>query len=126
MIRAGIIGATGYAGAEILRILAVHPNVEVKWIGSRSYADQKIASVYGNLFHVVDLSLINDDTEQMKKEILEALHDDVLARYGLDVYAVTFSSIAVPERTATAIAARMKQERETEAAKKRDEGKAVA
>ena len=71
MIRAGIIGATGYAGAEILRILAVHPNVEVKWIGSRSYADQKIASVYGNLFHVVDLSLINDDTEQMKKEILK-------------------------------------------------------
>ena len=71
MIRAGIIGATGYAGAEILRILAVHPNVEVKWIGSRSYADQEIASVYGNLFHVVDLSLINDDTEQMKKEILK-------------------------------------------------------
>lgn len=76
MIRAGIIGATGYAGAEILRILAVHPNVEVKWIGSRSYADQKIASVYGNLFHVVDLSLINDDTEQMKKEILK-LADEV-------------------------------------------------
>ena len=71
MIRAGIIGATGYAGAEILRILAVHPNVEVKWIGSRSYADQKMAAVYGNLFHVVDLSLINDDTEQMKKEILK-------------------------------------------------------
>ena len=76
MIRAGIIGATGYAGVEILRILAVHPNVEVKWIGSRSYADQKIASVYGNLFHVVDLSLINDDTEQMKKEILK-LADEV-------------------------------------------------
>ena len=76
MIRAGIIGATGYEGAEILRILAVHPNVEVKWIGSRSYADQKIASVYGNLFHVVDLSLINDDTEQMKKEILK-LADEV-------------------------------------------------
>lgn len=76
MIRAGIIGATGYAGAEILRILAVHPNVEVKWIGSRSYADQKITSVYGNLFHVVDLSLINDDTEQMKKEILK-LADEV-------------------------------------------------
>ena len=76
MIRAGIIGATGYAGAEILRILAVHPNVEVKWIGSRSYADQKIASVYGNLFHVVDLSLINDDTEQMKKEIMK-LADEV-------------------------------------------------
>ena len=45
-IRAGIIGATGYAGAEILRILAVHPQVEVKWIGSRSYADQQVSSTW--------------------------------------------------------------------------------
>ena len=75
--------------------------------------------------------LINTDPNkmklnQMKQEILEAIHEDVLARYGLDVFAVTFSSIGVPEKTATAIAVRMKQERETEAAKKRDEGKAVA
>ena len=75
--------------------------------------------------------LINTDPgkmklNQMKQEILDAIHEDVLARYGLDVFAVTFSSIGVPEKTATAIAVRMKQERETEAAKKRDEGKAVA
>ena len=75
-IRAGIIGATGYAGAEILRILAVHPNVEVRWIGSRSYADQQMASIYGNLFHFVDLPLIDDDTEKMKTELLN-LADDV-------------------------------------------------
>lgn len=70
-IRAGIIGATGYAGAEILRILSVHPDVEIKWIGSRSYADQQMASIYGNLFHFVDLPLIDDDTEKMKHAILE-------------------------------------------------------
>ncbi len=74
-IRAGIIGATGYAGAEILRILATHPNVEIRWIGSRSYADQQMASIYGNLFHFVDLSLIDDDTEKMKTELLQLAED---------------------------------------------------
>ena len=68
-IRAGIIGATGYAGAEILRILATHPGVEVRWIGSRSYADQKIASVYGNLFRFVDLTLLDDDTQKLRTEL---------------------------------------------------------
>ena len=75
--------------------------------------------------------LINTDPakmklEQMKLEILQEIQQDVLDRYGLKVYAVTFSSIGVPEKTATAIAVRMKQERETEASKKRDEGKTIA
>ncbi len=74
-IRVGIIGATGYAGAEILRILSTHPNAQIEWIGSRSYADQKIASVYGNLFHFVDLSLIDDDTNRMKEELLTLAED---------------------------------------------------
>ena len=54
MIKAGIIGATGYAGGEIVRILANHPDVEVVWYGSRSYIDQKYASVYQNMFQIVD------------------------------------------------------------------------
>ncbi len=37
MIRAGIIGATGYAGGELVRLLAGHTEVEVVWVGSRSY-----------------------------------------------------------------------------------------
>ena len=37
MIRAGIIGATGYAGGELVRILTGHKDVEIKWYGSRSY-----------------------------------------------------------------------------------------
>ena len=41
MIKAGIIGATGYAGAELVRLLTGHKEVEIKWYGSRSYVDQK-------------------------------------------------------------------------------------
>ena len=45
MIRAGIIGSTGYAGQELVRILLGHKDVEIKWYGSRSYIDQAYASV---------------------------------------------------------------------------------
>ena len=54
MIKAGIIGATGYAGNEIVRLLLGHKNVEVAWYGSRSYVDQKYASVYQNMFQIVE------------------------------------------------------------------------
>ena len=50
MIKAGIIGATGYAGGELVRILMGHKDVEVKWYGSRSYIDQNYADVYRNRF----------------------------------------------------------------------------
>ena len=43
MIRAGIIGSTGYAGGELVRILLGHKDVEIKWYGSRSYIDKKYA-----------------------------------------------------------------------------------
>ncbi len=46
MIKVGIIGATGYAGGELVRILLGHKEVEIKWYGSRSYIDQKYAAVY--------------------------------------------------------------------------------
>ena len=45
MIKAGIIGATGYAGGELVRLLTAHSKVEVVWYGSRSYIDQKYAQV---------------------------------------------------------------------------------
>ena len=44
-IKAGIIGATGYAGGELVRILSRHPEVEIVWYGSRSYIDQNDADV---------------------------------------------------------------------------------
>ncbi len=60
-IRAGIIGATGYAGAEIVRLLAAHPNVEIAWIGSRSNAGEQLSSIYKNLFRIVDLPLVDHE-----------------------------------------------------------------
>ena len=69
MIRAGIIGATGYAGAELVRILLAHPEVEVVWYGSRSYIDEKYSSIYGNFFKLVDAKCLDDNMEELAKEV---------------------------------------------------------
>ena len=49
MIKVGIIGATGYAGNELVRLLLQHPEAEIVWYGSRSYIDQDYAEVYPNV-----------------------------------------------------------------------------
>ena len=41
MIKVGIIGSTGYAGQEIVRLILNHKDAEVVWYGSRSYIDKK-------------------------------------------------------------------------------------
>ncbi len=68
MIRAGIIGATGYAGAELVRLLMGHPEVEIVWYGSRSYIDQQYADIYRNMFKFVDLSCRDDNLDELAKE----------------------------------------------------------
>ncbi|PPK51276.1 N-acetyl-gamma-glutamyl-phosphate reductase [Marinobacter persicus] len=55
MIKIGIVGGTGYTGVELLRILAVHPEVEVKCITSRSEAGMPVADMYPNLRGYFDL-----------------------------------------------------------------------
>ncbi len=52
-MKVGIIGSTGYAGAEIVRLLYSHPEAEIVWYGSRSYIDKNFASVFGNMFKLV-------------------------------------------------------------------------
>lgn len=42
-IKAGIIGATGYAGAELVRLLTTHPNVEISAISSVSFEGKKLS-----------------------------------------------------------------------------------
>ena len=69
MIKAGIIGATGYAGAELVRLLLGHKEVEIKWYGSRSYIDQKYASVYQNMFQLVDASCMDDNLNELAKQV---------------------------------------------------------
>lgn len=67
MIKAGIIGSTGYAGAEIVRLLLQHPQAEIVWYGSRSYVDQRYADVYRNMFELVDERCLNDDMDELSK-----------------------------------------------------------
>ena len=69
MIRAGIIGATGYAGGELVRLLAGHKEVEVVWFGSRSYQEIPYTNVYQNLFQIVEGTC--------GEKVMEALADDV-------------------------------------------------
>ena len=65
MIKAGIIGSTGYAGGELVRLLLAHPEAEIVWYGSRSYIDQKYADVYRNMFELVDASCMDDNMEEL-------------------------------------------------------------
>ena len=69
MIKAGIIGATGYAGAELVRILMNHKEVEIKWYGSRSYIDQLYADIYRNFFKLVDADCMGDNMEELASQV---------------------------------------------------------
>ena len=69
MIKAGIIGATGYAGGELVRILTGHKDAEIKWYGSRSYIDRKYAEVYQNMFQIVDAVRMDDNMEELASQV---------------------------------------------------------
>ena len=68
MIKAGIIGATGYAGGELVRLLSAHKETEIVWYGSRSYIDQKYADVYRNMFRIVDAACMDDNMEELAEQ----------------------------------------------------------
>ena len=69
MIRVGIIGSTGYAGGELVRLLMNHKEAEIKWFGSRSYVDKKYAEVYQNFFQIVDDKCMDDNMEALANEV---------------------------------------------------------
>ena len=68
-MKVGIIGATGYAGSELVRILLGHKDVEIKWYGSRSYIDKKYASIYQNFFQLVDANCMDDNMEVLADQV---------------------------------------------------------
>ena len=68
MIKAGIIGTTGYAGAELVRLLMAHKDVEIVWYGSRSYAGKKYADIYHNMFQIIDEKCLDDNMDKLAEE----------------------------------------------------------
>ncbi len=69
MIKVGIIGSTGYAGGELVRLLMGHKEAEIIWYGSRSYIDQKYADVYQNMFEIVDAKCMDDNMEELANQV---------------------------------------------------------
>ena len=68
MIKVGIIGATGYAGAELVRLLSGHPEAEIVWYGSRSYVDQNFTDIYRNMFTIVEGKCLDDNLPELARE----------------------------------------------------------
>lgn len=69
MIRIGIIGATGYAGGELVRLLLGHKEAKIVWYGSRSYVDRKYADIYQNMFQLVEDTCLDDNMEAMAEQV---------------------------------------------------------
>ncbi len=61
MIKVGIVGGTGYTGAELLRLLAAHPQVAIQAITSRSEKGQTVADLFPNLRGHLDLAFSEPD-----------------------------------------------------------------
>lgn len=69
MIKVGIIGSTGYAGQELVRILLGHKEAEIRWYGSRSYVDQAYADVFANMFELVPDICKGEDLTSLCQEV---------------------------------------------------------
>ncbi len=69
MIKVGIIGATGYAGVELVRLLLSHREVEIKWYGSKSYIDKMYSEVYQTMFQIVEDRCLDDNMEELSKQV---------------------------------------------------------
>ncbi len=67
MIRAGIVGGTGYTGVELLRILALHPEVEMAVVTSRADAGLRADALYPSLRGVIDVVFSAPDVDALSK-----------------------------------------------------------
>ncbi|QWF71319.1 N-acetyl-gamma-glutamyl-phosphate reductase [Methylomonas paludis] len=65
MIKAGIVGGTGYTGVELLRILLVHPQVQVSVVTSRSDAGQRVDHIYPSLRGYTEVVFTSPDVQQL-------------------------------------------------------------
>lgn len=90
MIKAGIVGATGYAGQELIRLLHGHPEVEIVKIISETYKDKKYSYVYRNFTGIshdicsdLDYEAVADGTDVLFTSLpygvlMEKLNEDIL------------------------------------------------
>ena len=68
-IKVGIIGSTGYAGNELVRLLLQRSDIEIVWYGSHSYIGKKYADVYRNFFQLVDAECMDDNLKELTSQV---------------------------------------------------------
>ncbi|HHX70272.1 MAG: N-acetyl-gamma-glutamyl-phosphate reductase [Miniphocaeibacter sp.] len=69
MIKVGIVGSTGYAGGELVRLLLQHKEVEIKWLYSQSYLGEDYHKIYGNFFKLLDKKCVGGDINKLADEV---------------------------------------------------------
>ena len=85
-VKVGIIGATGYVGVELIRLLNSHPQVELTAIGSNSFVDKSITEVYPSVGITNDMKCIkNEDVIKECDFIFTALPHGVSEKFVLQV-----------------------------------------
>src|SRR5215470_495417 len=85
-IRVSIVGASGYTGGEVLRLLLGHPNVEIGQVTSESNAGNYVHSIHPNLRKVTQLQFVSATALQPADVLFVALpHGEFQKR--IDVYA---------------------------------------
>ena len=67
-VKASIIGASGYGGAEAVRLLVGHPHVEIVHVTAESQQGRAMSSLYPNLRHFVDQEMVAVDAERIGRE----------------------------------------------------------
>ena len=82
MVKVSIVGATGYAGIELIRLLLSHSQVELKNLSSKSFVGQNIDDIYANLNKncsktLVDENEIFEDTDVVFASLPAGLSDEI-------------------------------------------------
>ena len=86
MKKVGIIGATGYAGVELVRLLLSHPNVKIEAISSVSFEGKPISEIYPSLYNICDMTLENQEDVIAKCDVVFAsLPHGLSEEMGLDL-----------------------------------------
>lgn len=68
MIKAAVIGGSGYAGGELVRLLLFHPEVDLITVTSQSHIGEKVSDVHKNLFKITDLRFQKEDIARIAEE----------------------------------------------------------
>lgn len=69
MINIAIVGSTGYAGEELVRLLLNHKEANIKYYCSKKYIDKKYKDIYKNYFKIIDDVCIEDNLAMISKEV---------------------------------------------------------